>query len=142
MGKKNRRERKGPKRESKHLDERETGDGQLLKFAFAYFSRTQLYPFKYWEENGLLADALDCLVNLANSSVHELKRDQRLKIYGPNIPKGSAFKQPRNIPGTACWASLRLTGKRRLIGFMEQQCFQLVFLDPEHKFYPSPKKHT
>lgn len=94
MGKKNRRERKGPKRESKDLDERETGDGQLLKFAFAYFSRTQLYPFKYWEKNGLLADALDSLVNLANSSVHELKRDQRLKIYGPNIPKGSAFKQP------------------------------------------------
>ncbi|CAL9328661.1 hypothetical protein SUDANB121_00035 [Nocardiopsis dassonvillei] len=37
---------------------------------------------------------------------------------------------------------LRLTGERRLYGFLDENVFHVVFWDPEHKVWPSKKKHT
>ena len=58
---------------------------------------------------------------------------------------------PQNLVGTAIkWARFRITGARRLIGvFLNNQkdeknknVFYIVFLDKDHKFAPSTKKHT
>ena len=38
---------------------------------------------------------------------------------------------------------LRLTGERRLYGFLDDEnVFHVVFWDPEHEIWPSRKKHT
>lgn len=37
---------------------------------------------------------------------------------------------------------LRLGGKRRLYGFREDNVFYVLWWDPEHDVYPSPKKNT
>lgn len=38
--------------------------------------------------------------------------------------------------------SLRLTGKFRLIGILRENIYYLLWVDPEHQAWPSPKKHT
>ena len=66
-----------------------------------------------------------------------------LKIYGKEIPKDSNFKLPKYINEEIEWASLRIQGKERIIGYIEDDfIFNIVFLDMEHEFYPSKKKNT
>lgn len=38
--------------------------------------------------------------------------------------------------------SLRKSGKQRLWGFYRSGIFHILWWDPEHEVYPSPKKHT
>jgi len=47
------------------------------------------------------------------------------------------------LPEDTEWASIRIQGKERIIGFVEKGfIFQIVFLDKEHLYYPSNKKHS
>jgi hypothetical protein len=39
-------------------------------------------------------------------------------------------------------ARLRLTGERRLYGFLREHVFHVLWWDPTHNVYPSRKKHT
>ena len=57
-----------------------------------------------------------------------------LKIYGKEIPKDSNFKLPKYINEEIEWASLRIQGKERIIGYIEDDfIFNIVFLDMEHE---------
>ena len=38
--------------------------------------------------------------------------------------------------------SLRLSGKERLWGIMSEGVLEIIWWDPDHKVYPSPKRHT
>ena len=38
--------------------------------------------------------------------------------------------------------SLRITGKERVWGIMEVDVLKVLWWDPQHTIYPSPKKHT
>lgn len=39
-------------------------------------------------------------------------------------------------------ARLRCTGSTRLSGFLREHVFHVIWWDPEHRVYPSAKKHT
>ncbi|MCI5123238.1 MAG: hypothetical protein D3925_01860 [Candidatus Electrothrix sp. AR5] len=69
------------------------------------------------------------------------------------------FFHPKHVPHDVCWCRFRLAGKFRLVGFTvpkklhEQRhgktqelynsnTFYVVFLDPNHNFWKSKKKHT
>lgn len=38
--------------------------------------------------------------------------------------------------------SLRLTGRRRIVGIREGRVLKILWWDPDHQVCPSPKKHT
>lgn len=38
--------------------------------------------------------------------------------------------------------SLRLSGKERVWGILDEHIFKFLWWDPNHKVWPSPKKHT
>jgi hypothetical protein len=38
--------------------------------------------------------------------------------------------------------SLRITGRRRVWGIMDEHVFRVLWWDPEHQICPSPRKHT
>lgn len=38
--------------------------------------------------------------------------------------------------------SLRLAGKERIFGILEGNVLRILWWDPSHQIYPSPKKHT
>ena len=78
-----------------------------------------------------------------------MHKDRSFVIY-KDFPENSMFSIPKSIPldGTIEWARLRMTGRRRVVGFFskgndrESDVFYIMFLDQEHLFYPSVKQHT
>ena len=38
--------------------------------------------------------------------------------------------------------SLRVSGRERIFGILDKAVLRLLWWDPEHQVYPSPKKHT
>lgn len=78
----------------------------------------------------------------SGKTVRELQKDKTLEIY-TEYPKGSLFICPPALQGTGItWSRLRLTGRRRLIGFFFEEAeqpittFYVVFLDKNHEFAP------
>lgn len=59
----------------------------------------------------------------------------------PHFPQKSEFKCPKCRGKEETWAELTSVGnqKCRVIGFMQDNTFNIVFLDKDHKFYPMEK---
>ena len=117
----------------------------VFNFKFFYSSKSSGQTFEEWEKDKILADLNNKLKNFSSKTVDELKADGTLEIYG-SYPKGSRFACPAVLSGTeAVWCRLRLTGRRRLIGFFspdevkQGKTFYVVFLDKNHDFAPSSK---
>ena len=117
----------------------------VFSFKFFFHSQSSGQSFEDWEKDKILADLNNKLKNFSSKTVEELKADGTLEIYG-RYPKGSRFSCPAVLSGTdALWGRLRLTGRRRLIGFLSpdeqtpQKTFYVVFLDKNHEFAPSNK---
>ncbi|MCB4751220.1 MAG: hypothetical protein LGB55_07200 [Sulfurovum sp.] len=92
---------------------------------------------------------------LENWTREKVGRYSVLVIYGP-FPENSHFKEPKHIPIEAQWCRIHLENKPRLIGFiipdkfngveqgrggykLDSNVFYVVFLDKDHKFYPTKK---
>lgn len=146
MGKKDKHRRNsGLERSSKGLDLR-TGGIQRernLVFGLQLLDRGQGQSYAEWEEETILAKALDTMQGLCSMSLVEAINCGRLTIYDENMPPGTKYKRPNHVPDGIEWASIRVQGKVRVIGFVQDGfIFQIVFLDMDHEFYPSEKKHT
>lgn len=159
MPKKN---RKNPKKENalKSFETQNSLNNNISKFCcfnFKYFRSTENgQSFEEWQGNNILADLMNKLKEFSQLSVEELKQNHRLKIYGPfPTSKCTDFKLPTDLPKNGIkWSSFRITGEKRLIGFFVSKeaeiddcknianTFYVVFLDENHKFYKSIKKHT
>ena len=117
----------------------------VFNFKFFYCSKSSGQSFEEWEKDKILADLNNKLKTFSGKTVDELKADGTLEIYS-SYPKGSRFSCPAVLSGTnAVWCRLRLTGRRRLIGFLspdeqkQRRTFYVVFLDKNHEFAPSAK---
>lgn len=130
---------------------------QLSCFNFKYFRETgNGQSFKNWEKDEILADLMNKLKDFSSRSLIELTQDKRYKNYGEFPLKDvTDFVQPKDLPSHGIkWGSFRITGAERLIGFVVSQLaedgdcgnlkntFFVVFLDKNHKFWKSEKKHT
>lgn len=113
---------------------------QLLLFSFKDICRDQGQWFSDWAIENLLEGFLDKLHEYCKFTVTEAQA-ANLTIYG-DFPPTSAFKHPKHITPDANWAAIRLGGKERVAGHLVRNIFYIVFLDKEHDFYPSQKKHT
>lgn len=69
------------------------------------------------------------------------KMGDKFKEYG-EFPKNSGFKYPRHIEKDVNWAALHITGQNVLGGFIYGNTFFVVFLDKDHQFWITKKKHT
>lgn len=147
MGKKNKHKNRSLnlQRQSKNLDNKTEGlnKSRKLVFGLAMRDNNQGQNYEEWEEYKLLSKTLSRMQGLCSMTANEAKQQQIIKEYGTEIPDGSAFERPKHIPEDIVWASIRIQGKERVIGYLEENyIFQVVFLDQEHDFYPSKKKNT
>ena len=117
----------------------------VFNFKFFCASKSSGQSFEEWEQDKILSDFYNKLKNYSGKTVEELKADGTLEIYG-RYPKGSRFTCPNVLLKTdAIWCRLRLTGRRRIIGFFspdeekQKKTFFVVFLDKNHDFAPSNK---
>jgi len=88
----------------------------------------------------LLSVMLDKLKEYSRKTVMEAGK-AGFKIYG-SFPPDSSFRHPKHIAEDAVWASLHIQGKECIAGHLIDNIFYIVFLDKEHKFWPSKLKHT
>ena len=117
-----------------------------LVFNFKFFQSGSGYgqSFEEWERETILADLNNKLKIFSDKTKHDLLQDGRLEVY-KQYPKGSQFKKPNALKSPLVnWARLRITGRRRLIGFFMEKAankseniFYVVFLDKEHRFAPN-----
>jgi hypothetical protein len=112
-----------------------------LLFSFKDFDHTQGQTFHNWHEHKLLHILLERIKEFCKFSRPEAEQNQCLKVYG-DFPRHSDFKHPAYIAEDAEWASLHIQGKERIAGHIIDNIFYVVFLDKEHRFWPTERKHT
>ncbi len=111
-----------------------------LSFSFKDFDHTQGQAFSHWEKESLLSKMLDKLKEYSRKSLVEAQK-ANFTVYG-SFPKHSVFKHPKYITDDAVWASMHIQGKECIAGHLIGNIFYVVFLDREHQFWPTEKKHT
>ncbi len=132
------------------------------KFNFSYFTvQAAGQNFCDWSGNDL-AQMLTKLHEYTKFPLSHWKRQRAgnhaiLEIYEEGFPKKSEFTHPKHVPSQAMWGRFRLEQAVRLVGFVlpddyhdkahartgvrfDCNCFYVVFLDAEHKFYLTEKK--
>lgn len=136
-----------------------------MKFNFNYFDSSQSLGFDITKLNEEHSNKLSKkLIEYSRESIEHWKnikigggnhRNSILVIYG-DFPSRSNFIHPQNIPHQALWGRFRLESDLRLVGFIipnnyhgnihkktglayDKNTFYIVFIDPNHNFYPTKK---
>lgn len=142
------RSKKRTRRENTREERKVVQNRELITFSFKYFDQSQ--PMKapetisLWQENGLLRPFFTRLVEISSLTRDEALTQKQIKIYGdfPSNEK-TEFTHPKHVDENVAWAVIEgIGGKPRVAGFVSENTFYIVFLDSEHKFWISEKKHT
>jgi len=113
---------------------------QKLLFSFKDFDNTQGQTFSQWERESLLGLMLDKLSEYSKMTRPEAEK-AKFRVYG-SFPPRSTFRHPKYIAEDAEWASMHIQGKECIAGHVIGNVFYIVFLDKDHKFWITEKKHT
>lgn len=99
--------------------------------------------FSTWEQDQILSQLNDKLKILCNMTMSEAKQNGIIKEYS-SFPEKSDFSCPDNLNHINTWASFnRISGQKcRIAGYIVENIFNVVFLDKNHRFYITEKKHT
>lgn len=144
---KNRKTSPHNSRKTRALEDKSPKRAPFIVFSFKDFDRNQGQSFKEWEKEEILALACEKLISLSQYTVAQALQQQIIKIYG-NFPPKSNFSHPRHVPEDVKWASFRIQGKERIIGYFSDEeddddnVFYIVFLDKDHRFWITEKKNT
>ena len=118
-------------------------DMPKLSLNFKDFDWNQCPPgqtFEQWEEEKRLSVLMKKFVDVCAYNRTEAMQMKLLKVYG-DFPDNSDFHKPDYIDGDVEWGTLQRIGgqKPRLAGYIIDNVFYPVFLDRDHRFYPSTK---
>ena len=125
-------------------EEREVKDDlPKLCLNFKDFDFNQCPPgqkLSQWEEAGMLSKLMDKFISICSYNRIEAVQLKLLKIYG-SFPANGDFKLPLHVQGEVDWGTIQRIGgqKPRLAGYIIGNVFYPVFLDRDHKFFPSQK---
>lgn len=125
-------------------DERAVKDDlPKISLNFKDFDFNQCPPgqtLEEWEKEKMLSELMKKFIDICAYNRIEAVQESMLKIYGP-FPKNSEFKKPVHVQGDVEWGTIQRIGgqKPRLAGYMIGSIFYPVFLDENHKFFPSKK---
>jgi hypothetical protein len=128
-------ERRGSKKEHK----------VILSFEFLDIMQGQ--SCKDWDKNNDLIKLVEigCTLNkltvaraLAEQIIIQYDITDNTKWNENNMPKNSKWKYPTTVPRNEVpWSKIELGRKLRVIGYLDDNIFYVVFLDNEHRFFPS-----
>lgn len=120
---------------------------RTVVFSFRDFDKSQIPPgqsFEEWEKEGLLSKLCNTLYEISSLTMLEAIQKQYITKYGP-FPKESEFNIPKKLDDQPlAWGKIdRIAdGKCRVGGHIAGNVFFIVFLDKNHVFYITKKKHT
>jgi hypothetical protein len=131
------------KREAKIIDIRHGRKEPLIVLSFRDFDRNQGQGFEAWEKDQILALAIEKLAAICHKTVGQATAEQIIKPYTKvGFPPDSGFVHPRHVLSDVIWCSMHIQGKECVIGYFEDNIFQVVFLDKDHEFWKTKKKNT
>lgn len=135
-------ERKGNNRIERQVQE----ERPLMLFSFKDFQYNSQIPpgqtYNEWQTEGLLAYMLEKFGYICNVNRIEAEQNKFIKVYG-EFPINSEFENPYPDRELEWGAIMKIAGQKgRVGGHIIGHIFYVVFLDSEHKFYPSEKKNT
>ncbi len=120
---------------------------ELLTFSFKDLDESQPnndpQTIELWEQEGLLKPFLIRLKDLSNLTRSEAELQQQIKVYGDFPPKTDFF-HPKHVNQNVAWAVIKAVGGQKIVvaGYIVESTFYVVFLDKNHRFWISEKKHT
>ncbi|MGE0089379.1 MAG: hypothetical protein AB7S50_07880 [Bacteroidales bacterium] len=130
-------------RHSRKLNNIYSQPERFVVFSLKEFDRTQGQSFKDWEKKELLSLLLDKLSSINQLTISQAIQQQIIKVYTKvAFPPNTVFHHPRHIPDGVKWASIHIQGRECIIGYIEDNIFYIVFLDENHEFWKTNKKHT
>ena len=112
----------------------------LFVVSFKNLDESQANSLVDWDSEGILAQAIQTIAGYCQRPLEQQFSD-KFTIYG-EYPTKSKYTRPRHVPKDANWARIHVNGKQILAGHVFQNTFYVVFLDPDHSFYPTEKKNT
>ena len=92
-----------------------------------------------WSKLGLLKPLILRIKNLGQHPSLTVRQNKWIKEYHKvDFPPESEFKEPKHITGVT-WAVMHITdnSKEVVAGYIEDEVFYIIFLDKDHKFWPS-----
>lgn len=129
------------RRTSKNLPDFKREREKYIVFSFKDFDRNQGQGFEEWQDEKLLALAMDKLSQISNLTMSQAQSQQIIKIYTKvDFPPKSDFTYPKHVKEGVKWASFHVQGKECIIGHVVENIFNIVFLDKDHKFWKTSKK--
>ncbi|OAI16739.1 MULTISPECIES: hypothetical protein [Methylomonas] len=120
---------------------------ELLTFSFKDLDETQPedepQTLILWKNESLLISFLKRLTELSKLTRAEAENQQQLKVYG-DFPPNSDFFCPKHVNQKVAWAVIKAVGGQKgvVAGYIVESTFYIVFLDKNHRFWISEKKHT
>ena len=131
------------KREFKEVETKQGRKEPLIVLSFRDFDRNQGQNFEEWEEENLLASAINRLRDVCQLTRIQATSQQIIKQYSNvDFPPNTAFEHPKHVLPDVVWCSMHVQGKECIIGYFEDNIFHIVFLDRNHEFWISKKKNT
>jgi hypothetical protein len=117
-------------------------DNDCFVVSLKHIDKTQGQNFEVWEAEKILSRSLEVLAGYCTDAIRR-SVGPKFTIYGGFPPKHKTeFSHPLHVPEDAEWARIHVTGKQCIIGHIVKNTFYIVFLDRDHKFWISTKKHT
>ena len=110
-----------------------------ISFCFSKIDKTQGETIEQWEQLGLLSTFIEKTQQISNLEYQHALAKQLIKQYTKvGFPENSEFKEPKHV-NPNCWAVIHITqnSKEVVVGYIENNIFYIVFLDKEHKFWPT-----
>ena len=131
------------KRKLKGIEPRQGKKESLIVLSFRDFDRNQGQSFEEWEDDKLLALAVCKLREICQLTIGQATAQQIIKQYTKiGFPPESVFEHPKHVLPDVIWCSMHIKGKECIIGYFEDNVFQVVFLDKNHEFWKTRKKNT
>lgn len=126
----------------------EKSASKLILISYIYLDRAQGQTLEIWDlTKGRLVRWGNLVQHLNTLTIQKALQTKTIVKYlnpelrSPNMHKDSKWKFPTHLIGKDfIWCKIVLMNLVRVIGFLEDNIFYVVFLDEKHEFYPTEAK--
>lgn len=113
--------------------------GRTITFSWVKLDINQGQSIDEWEESGLLSQLCKMMRQIGQLETSQVLAQQIVKQYTQvGFPPNSEFEIPKHVYPTY-WTVIHIkpNSKEVVVGYLEDNVFHIVFLDKEHKFWPT-----
>lgn len=112
---------------------------RTITFSWIKLDINQGQSIEEWEKEGLLSEFCHMMRQIGQYNSTQVFANQMIKQYTKvGFPPDSEFEEPKHVSPTY-WAVIHIKPKSKevVVGYVEEEIFYIVFLDKDHKFWPT-----